>query len=350
MVRTRSQRRDKHIPVEGVEALQKQVLHLTQENKSVRNENTSLLRQLHIMFVEYDELKKSIKHQDKYTCKKMKTNHGVMNKHVILEDLAQIENRSTLSLAEYLFPSECASSNHSHLVGSSENDSVISNLATTTANPKTVTKTQTTEKHKIIPPTQSNSSGSKVNVSARRKAPTQSKPRVVLIGTSMVRDTYLSQGSVNGITYCYPGQTIPFIRDRVKYILEGETPDVIVLQCGGNDLEKHDNNIAIVQYDKLIKTVRQLAPNATIVVNAIPPRGSDPELNRKIKMFNTYLGNCAKQFQFVEYFYNVPFRYEHFKKDLIHFNPLGSSVYTHHLSDFLNYLHSFPKLQIIRLT
>ena len=176
------------------------------------------------------------------------------------------------------------------------------------------------------------------------------RPRTIVIGTSLVRDISLSENGMDGIIYSYPGQYVPFIQSRVRYILEDECPDFIVLQCGGNDLERHQNSDVIIQYERLIATVKSFAPYATIILGSVPPRGKDHQMQDKIDKFNTYLSNRAKQSDNVNYFAGCPVKFVYFKQDLTHFNDSGSTIYSQKLASMVHHLHSFPLPQSKRRT
>lgn len=175
-------------------------------------------------------------------------------------------------------------------------------------------------------------------------------PRIIAIGTSLVKDLYLQSAGVNGITYCYPGQYVNYIASRIPYILQDETPDVIFLQCAGNDIERCPNYGVIRDYEKLISTVRRHAPNAIILIGAVPLRGKNIEIHTKIRQFNTYLYNRGRRGDGVEYAYAAPRHLKYFKRDLVHFNFAGATVFQDNIVREFQYRLSFPRLQDMILT
>ena len=69
------------------------------------------------------------------------------------------------------------------------------------------------------------------------------------------------------------GQYIPFIQSRIKHILKEETPDFVVLQCGGNDVQRYQNFEVIKKYEDLqpyIDPVRYLWHGGKFLLAANP--------------------------------------------------------------------------------
>ena len=72
-------------------------------------------------------------------------------------------------------------------------------------------------------------------------------------------------------------------------------PDVVVLQCGGNDAENGRPTAEVIQqFDVLIREVKRCCPRAEVIINQITPRGHNDELFNVIAMLNTYILNMAK--------------------------------------------------------
>ena len=67
-------------------------------------------------------------------------------------------------------------------------------------------------------------------------------------------------------------------------------------------------------------------------------------------MFNTYMENRANGRHNIQFVNITPYRFEHFKKDLIHFNESGSVLFTNQIIKSINYFYSFPQPQATRLT
>ena len=174
--------------------------------------------------------------------------------------------------------------------------------------------------------------------------------RVIAIGTSLVKELHLRTAGLNGLTYCYPGQQVPYITSRIEHILKDDYPDFVYLQCAGNDLESYPNSWVIQEYELLIKTVRSLSPQSTIILGAVPLRGTDNELHTRIHMFNTYLLNRGKQADNVVYLNAAPIDLKHYKKDMVHFNSVGASIFENNIVKKIKYLDSFPLPQVNRRT
>jgi hypothetical protein len=180
--------------------------------------------------------------------------------------------------------------------------------------------------------------------------PPDLRPRVIAVGTSLIRDLYLRQAGLNGCTYCYPGQYIPFIKSRLEHLLQVERPDTVFVQCGGNDLERFPNHLVIIEFEKLINTIKLHAPTVNIIIGGVPLRGSNSYFHNRISMFNTYLSNRAKRNDNVTFIMAAPSSLRFFKRDLIHFNVWGAKYYQENVVEKINYIHSFPLHQRLRLT
>ena len=63
----------------------------------------------------------------------------------------------------------------------------------------------------------------------------------------------------------------------------------VVLQCGGNDVEKQPSNEVTKEYDCLIGDIQQRCPRASIILSKIPPRRHNKDVLNKIIRVNTYL-------------------------------------------------------------
>lgn len=178
---------------------------------------------------------------------------------------------------------------------------------------------------------------------SRKAEKNKKEPTITVIGTSLVQDVLLNSAGARGCTYCYPGEYVPYITSRAKYILKGEQPDYCVLQCAGNDLERYPNHIIIQKYENLIQEVRKQAPTSTIILGTVPPRGKNTQLLHKIKMFNTYLINRGKYNDNVISASLGSSRWEYYRPDGIHFNENGATLYTKNLINTVINLHPFQR-------
>ena len=309
---------------------------LRNENDRLLEENECLIRQLRLIGSEFDEVSKRVKVLEKALAKKEKVK-GKTNKRKSNSQSTQVDkddyctdnaNLCTNAIIETLFDDECSFWFRS------------------------IVKSKTTEP----------CTGNKVNTSCSLKPPTRSKkpsnrrlakeagPRVVAIGTSLVKNLLLRSAGMDGITYCYPGQYVSYIRSRIPHILQDEKPDTIFLQCAGNDLERYPNQWVIHEYEKLINDILAISPHSTLILGAVPLRGRDINLHTKIRMFNTYLSNRGKRLDNVEYMYAAPSHIKHFKRDLVHFNEEGAQVFQNNIVNKIKHFNSFPRLSIIKLT
>ena len=110
------------------------------------------------------------------------------------------------------------------------------------------------------------------NVSDKRQQtlPTTSEKSTYVIGTSLIRglSNQLRQIGTQATCYTYPGCLIPDIRGRIPYVLsDNSMPDRIVLQCGGNDAEKYDSELVLVEFKNLTTDIKQMCPDSNIILS-----------------------------------------------------------------------------------
>jgi hypothetical protein len=303
--------------------------HLREEVARLTKENNSLVQQFSVLCNEYDELKKVTKVTGSKKSKTKKASFKPVQE--LSADECQIQYMATNDLIMALFQNEFTPTCE-------------------LSNPPKCTQSKHVYQQKPSTPTHSHqglkSKCPTINHSPMKRNFSQQTPRTIVIGTSMVKDITLRKHNIDALTYCYPGQYIPYISSRVASILRDENPDFVVLQCGGNDVETCQNFEVIKAYESLVETTRTCAPNATIILGAIPPRGKSSDLQERIDKVNTYLRNKAKQSHFLEYFSNCPTLFCHFKRDLVHFNSSGSELYSYNLASHVSYCYSFPALHV----
>ena len=160
----------------------------------------------------------------------------------------------------------------------------------------------------------------------------RSKPKVIVVGTSLTRGlgTELCRNGVDAICYTYPGTTIPQIASRIPHLLPksmAKEYQEVVLQCGGNDAEEFCPSSVIKEYEQLIKRVRDQAPYARIHLSTIPLRRSYPNVLEKIAKINTYIKNRGKHNDNVDCIQVCPTNQQMFKNDKVHFNDEGKKMY-----------------------
>ena len=323
------------------------VSELTQQIETLKRENVCLLRQLHIVANEYDELKTKVTQNQKANTKransKMKEKHtpqapghtyegntdrnvaNLVRKNCDCDSVCRDEmNRCTNIIIEALFDEDIISTT------TVIRPAVVNNAPEPKCTDKTRRKHNNAKRHPM---------------GNRGKEDT---PRVIAIGTSLVRELYLRSAGLNGITYCYPGQHVNYIRSRVPHILKDEQPSVIYLQCAGNDIERYQNHHVIKEYEGLIRDIKELSPQSTLILGAVPLRGRDKSMHTRIRMFNTYLFNRGRWNDNVEYLYAAPKQLSHFKKDLLHFNAEGAIVFQNNIVKKVQHFYSFPRLPTIQ--
>lgn len=167
-------------------------------------------------------------------------------------------------------------------------------------------------------------------------------PDTVIIGTSLTRGvgSRLQQHGVDAVCFTYPGCELPHIRSRVPHVLPSNSkPKHVILQCGGNDLERQPADKVVHQYNCLVKEVRSRCPSAMITLSKIPPRRDNPATLNKIAMVNTYLENMGKRGNGVTCVEACPKAPHHFKSDKVHFNKEGTELYASNIVDHLGNFH-----------
>ena len=172
------------------------------------------------------------------------------------------------------------------------------------------------------------------------------KPSVAIIGTLLVRGLAhrVSRQQVSATSFMYPGCELPVLRDRVPAIFSGDfNPDVVVLQCAGNDLANgHLVAEVVQQLDSLIHDIKSRCPDADIIVNKIPPRGHNNELLKNIEMVNEYISDMSKAKGSRVFSSDAcPKSFRYYRKDEIHFNHKGKQFFAQEMLKVLN----FPRLR-----
>jgi hypothetical protein len=296
-------------------------------------ENESLVKQMELISEDYDKMKKRLVDLEKAMSKQATKENAyfrlrkvekrptvVLNDidlpvpgDMITEDDCDLERCTTNLVIESLFKPELASYAEQSDISHTENIYVHNEEDTCEIT------TPIQKEIPVIGPVQT------------------AKPKVIAIGTSLVKDLLLRSGGLDGCTYCYPGQTVPYIRSRVPHILEGQDPEYIFIQCGGNDIEHNSNHLVI-------------KPHSTVLLGAVPLRGTDEHLHTRIHMFNTYLFNRGKIQSDIIYVEPAPTDIRHYKYDLVHFNKAGAAIFQQNIVNKINYLCSFPALPLIRIT
>ena len=171
------------------------------------------------------------------------------------------------------------------------------------------------------------------------------KPSVAIIGTSLVRGLAhrVSKRGFSATSFMYPGSEIPVLRERVPDIFSNNyKPDVVVLQCAGNDVDNgHSVAQVVQQLDSLIYDIKSCCPTADIIVNKIPPRGHSNKLLETIDIVNKYISDMSQAKNSRVFSSDAcPKSYRYYLKDEIHFNHKGKQFYAQEMLKVLN----FPRL------
>ena len=153
------------------------------------------------------------------------------------------------------------------------------------------------------------------------------KPSVAIICTSPVRGLAhrVSRQQVSATSFKYPKCQLQVLRDRVPHIFSGEfNPDVVVLQCAGNDLANGHRVAEVQQLDFLLHDIKSRCPDADIIVNKIPPRGHNNELPKNIEMVNEYISDMSKVKGSRVFSWDAcPKSFRYYREDEKHFNHKG---------------------------
>ena len=162
-----------------------------------------------------------------------------------------------------------------------------------------------------------------------------------VIGTSLTRGLgeQLHKLGADATSFTYAGTRIPHIRSRIPHAIPRTAqPTNVMLQCGGNDVERVPVSAIKEQYEGLIRDVRNHCPHARIVLSTIPPRRTNDKVLQNIIRVNNYLRERGTHNDGVTTIDVVPQDPDHFKKDKVHFNGKGLRLYAaniaKHLSNF----------------
>ena len=150
----------------------------------------------------------------------------------------------------------------------------------------------------------------------------------------------LADEGVDATVFCYPGQQIKYLNQRLHGIFSAEyQPRNIVVQCGGNDAEARPPHLVVSEYDELVKELKRMCPHSNIILNQIPARGLNPKILENIAKINTYLNNRGKRGDGVFFNNPCPIDRQLFKSDLVHFNAKGMCFFARKLSTYLVNFH-----------
>lgn len=171
--------------------------------------------------------------------------------------------------------------------------------------------------------------------------------RALVLGHSFIRrlrdwmrvnGRVMRHGNLDVHLHGVGGRTVPQVYHLDMQLVERISPDVILLQLGGNDI--NDTTSAtdvLVKLKRLITVLREKHPDSTIIVASIfcrrRPRGlSSRSYDRKKKRVNKFLlkeFGGFEQGKKVFFFTHKFFKEKRFDRDGVHFNDDGNRCFYH---------------------
>jgi lysophospholipase L1-like esterase len=194
----------------------------------------------------------------------------------------------------------------------------------------------------------SDSSGNKSSADPSEKGteinkvgpPTEKKPRLTLLGSSMARDTgTVLSNNLPGVDTCVlsvSGLTVNGALKQLPPIIEEcEDSDTVVFQLGTVDIKQNNPFIVASNYSTLLDRVHDIAPRCNVVISAVPYRVGleNTALNGKIDQLNSALRlMCTRSRKCNFWDVNPSAIQSNYKADMLHFNYHGSMTYAMFLS------------------
>ena len=186
--------------------------------------------------------------------------------------------------------------------------------------------------------------------SARAPRQRNEKPKIAIVGTSLVRGLghKLNKRGFDVSSFMYPGAEIPAIRERVHAIFPPAfQPDVVVLQCAGNDIMISVTAPSSSSRDSVRLSASRnwtLLSQSRYFSEQPPLRGQSDTLQGEIAMVNTFIENMSKRKGSKTFCSGeCPKQYRIVRKDAVHFDYAGKSSYAFELSKVLG---NFPRMSI----
>lgn len=161
--------------------------------------------------------------------------------------------------------------------------------------------------------------------------------KTIVIGTSHVRGLGLALNSagVDSVCFTNAGCSLKHITPRIKHMVPLGFNGRVVLQVGGNDLSYLCSESTITEYDRLLSTLYKHAPLCDVHICAIPPRKCSA-FNFKRGVLNYYL-QLTCFFTQNMFFIDCPdYESTHLKKDGVHLNNTGFSIYVKNMLSSLS--------------
>ena len=156
-----------------------------------------------------------------------------------------------------------------------------------------------------------------------------------VFGTSLSRGSggMLVKRGIDATTYTYPGALLPRLRESIcRNINPSNAADQIVIQGGGNDLEKYPLDLVQNEFVTLLQETRRLAPDSNIIICRIPYRKYNKQLNQNIDSLNHFLDGISYNSHAIEIADTRPTFPSMFAKDKIHFNEEGKCYFGNKLA------------------
>ena len=160
----------------------------------------------------------------------------------------------------------------------------------------------------------------------------RAKTRVSIVGSSIVRGlgSLLNNKQHDVCCYTNPGCAAEHIAARLT-CMTSDDDEVIVLAAGTNNVTKDSVATTITHVGKLIDQSLQLRPRAQVVVNEIPHRYDDSNLNGKIDKINVFIRHKCRKTENLHCLRNTFRRGDY--KDGLHFNEQGLAKFASNIQD-----------------
>ena len=179
----------------------------------------------------------------------------------------------------------------------------------------------------------------------------QQKSKISVLGGSMVRNTgsELSKGleKVDTCVYSISGLSITGAIKQAKSVFaDHQEGNTTVLQVGTSDLPLSSKEKLTDQYDKLIDTAQHVAPQAKLIITAVPHRldAGSANMNQKADFLNSYLRTkCYKNPSLFFIDANPEVIPENYREDGFHFSYKGRTIFSKYINKYISHSANFPK-------
>ena len=175
-----------------------------------------------------------------------------------------------------------------------------------------------------------------------KQRPSAARGGTLIIGTSLINGLgqRLNKLGMPTTALMYRGATVLVLQNRLKHILDiRNQPDRIVLQCGGNDAERQPAEVVSARIETLVHDIKRLSPSSDIVINKVPPRGTNYKVLNNIQKLNSCLDHRYSSDGRVHIIDVCPKSSQCFRKDLVHFHSRGSFEFAKQLAEELSNLY-----------